>query len=290
MSQFDTQLFQSFSDAMPYGVCFVDLQGKIIYWNKAAETFTGYMGQEVLGRTYRGDLLVHCKDTSRCTEEQCPVAEVLHDGNAVMADLFLRHKDGHRVPVRVFAFPLRNDIGELKGVGEFFDPNQLSHEKPVWGGQSDREFEMATGLPAVEQSLEQMQTLLHSRSASSSALFLIEMTEQQLFLKHRGSAMLHQSKRVLAKTVAGLLPPRSFVGCWSNWRLIAIVPECGSEELEKLKLILAEVGSSCAVKWWGDRVTIRMRAAAMFLDASQSVAALIEELEQDLKSATDGKE
>jgi hypothetical protein len=138
--------------------------------------------------------------------------------------------------------------------------------------------------------MEQVQTLLHSRSASSSALFLIEMAEQQLFLQHRGAAMLHQATRVLAKTVAGLLPSRNFVGCWSNWRLIAIVPECEPKALEKLKLTMAGLGSACAVKWWGDRVAIRMRAAARYLNATQSVDSLIEELEQDLKIATETKE
>jgi hypothetical protein len=204
----------------------------------------------------------------------------------VAADLFLRHKDGHRIPVHVFAFPLRDARGEIKGVGEILDPSQGKQESTGWGGHSDREFEMATGLPAVEESREQLQTLLGSRSASSSALILIEMSEQQAILQHGGAPMLHQAIRVLAKTVAGLLPPRHYVGCWSDWRLIAIVPECRPETLEKLKATLAGVGSSCAVKWWGDRVVVGMRAAARHVDASQTVDALIQDLEQDLKSAT----
>jgi hypothetical protein len=190
----------------------------------------------------------------------------------------------------VFAFPLRDAAGKPRGVGEIFDTSQVKHESPACSGHSDREFEMATGLPAVEESREHVQTALRSRSATSSALFLIEMTEQQSIMHHGGSAMLHQSIRVLAKTVAGLLPPRNFVGCWSSWRLIAIVPECEPEALEKLKFNLAGVGSSCAVKWWGDRVTIGMRATARYFDPSQTVDALIEQLEQDLKSATDRKE
>jgi len=38
---------------------------------------------------------------------------------------------------------------------------------------------MATGLPAIEESREQLQTLLRTRAASTSVLFLIEMSEQQ---------------------------------------------------------------------------------------------------------------
>jgi len=290
MSEIDVRLFQSFSDAAPFGVCLVDIQGKIIYWNAGAESVTGYLGHEVLGRAYRGDLLIHCTGRYGSTEVQCPVTEVLRDGRAVAADLFLLHKDGHRMPVRVSAFPLRDAMGEMRGVGEILDSNQVKQGSPGWAGHSEREFEMATGLPAVGESRDQIQSVLRSRSASSSALILIEMSEEQAIMRHGGTALLHQAIRVLAKTIAGLLPSRNYVGCWSDWRLIAIVPECKPETLEKLESTLAGVGSSCAVKWWGDRVVVGMRAAAAYVDQSQTVDALIEGLEQQLTHATDRKE
>jgi PAS domain S-box-containing protein len=290
MTDMEAQLFQSFSDAMPFGVCLVDLQGKIIYWNAAAEGITGYLRHEVLGRAYRGDLLIRCEGASASTETQCPVVEVLRDGRAVAASLSLRHKDGHRTPIHVYAFPLRDSMGEMLGVGEIFDPPQGKQEGAEWVRHTDREFEMATGLPSVEESREQLHALLRSRAAPSSVLMLIEMSEQQAILQHGGAPMLHQAIRVLAKTVAGLLPPRHYVGCWTDWRLIAIVPECGAEALETLQATLAGVGSACAVKWWGDRVVVGMRAAARHVDSSQTADELIRALEQELKNAGGGKE
>lgn len=290
MSEIEAQLFRSFSDAMPYGVCLVDLHSKIIYWNAAAEEITGYLGHEVLGRAYRGDLLIHCEGTDARAEVQCPVMEVLRDGRPVAAGLFLLHKLGHRMPIHVLAFPLRDSMGEMRGVGEIFDPSHGSREGPAWGGRSDREFEMATGLPAVAESWQHLRTLLQSQSASSSALVLIAMSEQRAILQHGGTAMLHQALRALAKTIAGLLPAHHFVGCWSDWKLIAIVPECKAETIEPLRSTLAGVGSSCAVKWWGDRLVIGTRAAACLVDPSQTVDALMQRLEQDLKSIANGEE
>ena len=290
MTQLQAQLFESFCDTMPYGVCLVDLQGKITYWNVAAEGITGYFGQEVLGRIYRGDLLVNCERGKTNAELQCPVMEVLRDGRAVAADLFLRHKNGHRIPIHVSAFPLRDSKGEMRGAGEIFDPAPTNPKNPGWAGHSEREFEMATGLASAEESKEQLQSLLRSPSASSTALVLIEMSEQEAILQHGGTAMLHQAIRVLAKTVAGLLPSKHFVGCWSDWRLIAIVPDCRAEALERLKVMIAGVGSSCAVKWWGDRVVVGMRAATCYVDSLKNVDALLLGLEQDLKCVADEKE
>lgn len=288
MSEIGAELFRSFSDAMPYGACLVDMHGKIVYWNAAAESTTGYLGAEVLGRVYRGDLLVHCEGKKGCAEVRCPVIDVMRDGKPVMSDLFLRHKKGHRIPVRVFAFPLRDAAGEIQGVGELFDPTHGSQEASGWVGHSDHEFEMATGLPAVEESQRQLKSL--KGATSSPALILIQMSEQHSMMQHGGTAMLHQAIRVLAKTVSGLLPQRHYVGCWNDWRLIAIVPDCKDEALERLQSTLAGVGSSCAVKWWGDRVEVGIRAVAGNIDSSKTVDALVQELEQDLTSATDRKE
>jgi PAS domain S-box-containing protein len=289
MSEIESHLFKSFNDAMPYGACLVDLQGKIFYWNVAAEKISGYLGAEVLGRAYRGDLLVQCEGKKPCAQVQCPVIDVLRDGKPVTSDLFLRHKEGHRLPVRVSAFSLRDADGTVKGVGEIFSPTQREPETHGWAGHSDRDFEMATGLPAVDESREQLQTMLQSQVASSSALILIEMSEQHTIMQHGGAAMLHQAIRVLGKTVTGLMPPRHYVGCWTDWRLIALLPDCKPEALEKLKLTLSSVGSSCAVKWWGDRVVVGIRAAGRIVDSSKTVDTLIQELDQDLKSATDGE-
>jgi hypothetical protein len=121
-------------------------------------------------------------------------------------------------------------------------------------------------------------------------VILIEMSEQHAILQHGGTALLHQAIRVLAKTVAGLLPPHHYVGCWSDWRLVAIAPECKLEILDALKSKLAGVGSSCAVKWWGDRSVVWIRAAGRLADSSQTADALIHRLEQELKNTTEGNE
>ena len=289
MSEIDAQLFRSFSDGMPYGVCLMDVQSKIIYWNGAAEEITGYMGHEVLGRAYREDLLIHC-GRSNGAEVQYPVTEVLREGRSVAAGLFLRHKLGHLMPIHVLAFPLRNSMGEMRGVGEILDPSHGSRENLAWGGRSDREFEIATGLPAVAECRQHLHLLMQSQSASASALILVEMSEQRAILQHGGTAMLHQALRTVAKTIAGLLPAHHFVGCWNDWRLLAIVPDCKPDGIETLRSILAGVGSACAVKWWGDRLVVETRAAARLVDPSKTVDAIIQSLEQDLKNIADREE
>ncbi|MDR3764356.1 MAG: PAS domain-containing protein [Acidobacteriota bacterium] len=281
MPEVVSDLFRSFASALPLAACLVDAQAHVVFWNAAAEALTGYQSHDVLGREYRSDLLIHLREGHGGTETVCPVREVLRNGGSVMAELFLRHKDGHRMPVQAYAFALRGPEGEVLGAGQVFTEAAQSAAEAPKLAHTDREFEWATGLPAFEA------TRAHLRAIDSdSALILIEMSQQQYILQHGGALLLHQAIRVLARTVNGLLPPHHFLGCWSDGRLLAVVPGCSSAALDELKERLAAVGSGCAVKWWGDRIAIGIRAAAHLLQPPLTAIELLPALERELAAAS----
>ncbi len=109
------------------GVYFVDLDRRILYWNKAAEEISGFAAEEVLGRRCRDNVLNHCDDagTILCGN-QCPLQSTMCDGRQREAHVYLHHKDGHRKPVRVRAAPLRDAQGAVIGAVEVFhDDSEL---------------------------------------------------------------------------------------------------------------------------------------------------------------------
>ena len=53
----NAEVFRSALESMQAGVCVVDHDRKIRYWNEGAEKITGYLRQEVLGR-FCGDILL----------------------------------------------------------------------------------------------------------------------------------------------------------------------------------------------------------------------------------------
>jgi PAS domain S-box-containing protein len=284
MSDVEIQLLQSFCDAVPVGVCLIDLRGKIVQWNRAAECISGYSGSEVLGKVYRGDLLVRSAANPSTFEKRSPLTEVLREGKPQECVLYLRHRLGNLLNVHVQAFALRDAMGVLTGAGEIFS-TQDSPVRPA--GRSDHEFEVATGLAAVEETRLELEKVLTSQSASSAAVILIDLPELDALLHHGGSGMLHQAIRVLAKTVSGVMPPRHRVGCWNDWKLIAIAQDCPPETLKELMITLRGIGSSCAVKWWGDRVEIAIRAVACNGDSTKTVDEIMQELEQKIASGSD---
>jgi len=103
------------------GIYFLDRNRKITYWNKGAVTITGYSAAEVIGRGCSDNILVHIdQQGNQLCCEQCPAAKALVDGQRHEAEVFLRHKQGYRLPVRTCIDPIVNSDGEIIGAVELF--------------------------------------------------------------------------------------------------------------------------------------------------------------------------
>jgi diguanylate cyclase (GGDEF)-like protein/PAS domain S-box-containing protein len=118
--------YHAILDNLYDGVYFVDRDRKITYWNKGAERISGYTAGEVVGRRCSDNILMHVDNhgTPLC-RDLCPLAATLLDGSERKADVYLRHKDGHRVSVNIRITPLRNEAGQIMGGVEVFTDNSL---------------------------------------------------------------------------------------------------------------------------------------------------------------------
>jgi diguanylate cyclase (GGDEF)-like protein/PAS domain S-box-containing protein len=111
-------------DSLHDGVYFVDRKRRITSWNHGAETLTGFPGEEVIGKPCSDNVLNHVDGEGRALcRDACPLAATMLDGLHREVEVFLHHKDGHRIPVRVRAFPVRDGEGEIIGAVESFGDN-----------------------------------------------------------------------------------------------------------------------------------------------------------------------
>ncbi|GEM_PF-2512779 len=112
------------------GLYLVDLQRKIHYWNRAAERITGFARDEVMGTSCADDVLVHVTaDGCSLCRSGCPLSAVMDDGEPREAEVFLHHKQGHRLPVSVRVSPLRDIEGNITGGIELF--SDISHREAL---------------------------------------------------------------------------------------------------------------------------------------------------------------
>jgi PAS domain S-box-containing protein len=98
-------------DAVGQSVIATDLEGKVIYWNKAAEELYGWSAGEALGRILR-DMTVPDKLLARAEE----IESELRAGRTSSTEMLLRRKDGSHVPVFGTATPIFDERGNLEGM------------------------------------------------------------------------------------------------------------------------------------------------------------------------------
>lgn len=118
---FNDALYKQLLDHVHDGVYFLDLHRTILYWNKGAERITGYSAQEVLGSSCADNVLVHIDDHGQdLCQGFCPVMMTMADTQDRHADVYLHHKNGHRVPVAVRVTPIHDEHGAVVGCLETF--------------------------------------------------------------------------------------------------------------------------------------------------------------------------
>ncbi|SCX80141.1 sensor domain-containing diguanylate cyclase [Desulfoluna spongiiphila] len=113
--------FPKIVDNIHDGLYIVDKNRAITFWNKAAERITGYAAGEVLGKKCSENILTHLdgKGNKLCTG-RCPLEKTMADKKMREADIFLHHKNGHRIPVSVRVSTLNDTAGNVIGGIELF--------------------------------------------------------------------------------------------------------------------------------------------------------------------------
>jgi diguanylate cyclase (GGDEF)-like protein/PAS domain S-box-containing protein len=152
-------------EAVGQSVVATDLEGKVLYWNRAAQEIYGWSSEEALGRSLR-DLTV-CEESLEKVEE---VRSVLRAGRAWSGETLLRRKDGSHVPVLGTASPLFDDRGSL--VGMIGVSTDISERKTLEAELERRaSHDPLTGLPnrpafvdRLEQALQRTRRRKNSRN------------------------------------------------------------------------------------------------------------------------------
>jgi PAS domain S-box-containing protein len=92
-----------------------DGEGRITFFNKAAEEITGFLGEEAIGR--------YCYEIFRADicQSRCVLKEVLKTEKEIInLPVTILNKTGKRIPISISAAVLRDEKGEILGGVETF--------------------------------------------------------------------------------------------------------------------------------------------------------------------------
>jgi diguanylate cyclase (GGDEF)-like protein len=277
-------VFREVLEHLPTAVYFVDAEEKIRFWNDGAEKITGYLRQDVVGRFCRENILStrtpgvvehsapaqplpaeqalpHAGDTATPVSPS-PFLKALRDGHVSEAEMFLHHHDGHRIPVRLRAIPIRDDNGTVIGVVETFD---ASIGNTDWDRRLNRlsrygALDEPTGVLSASVMQTQLQKGLEmfEKHRLPLSILLVEIKQFEQLINKFGPLVVSAALRATAQTIESFIRPSDFIGRWDEYRLLVILTECSPFELPAVINKLKTRAGPIELRWWGDYMALAL--------------------------------
>jgi diguanylate cyclase (GGDEF)-like protein/PAS domain S-box-containing protein len=235
------EFFQELLENLHDGVYFVDPQRKITYWNKGAERISGYGASEVVNSRCFDNILRHVDDAgTRLCEHGCPLSSTLADGETREADVYLHHKEGHRVPVRVRVSPIRDRAGRITGAVEVFSENSAT----VAALQRIRELQAMAYVDPLTGLASRVFTEITLRARLKEkerygwpfGVLFVDVDGLKSINDRHGHGAGDRVLATVARTLAGTLRSFDLVGRWGGDEFLVLVVNADERSLR----ILAE--------------------------------------------------
>ena len=235
----DRGSFQSMIDNLYDGLYFVDQNRTITYWNKAAARISGFSAAEVLGKSCFDNILNHVDSAgNQLCFGGCPLERTIADAQPREGEVYLHHKDGHRIPVSVRVSVLTNDAGEVIGGIELFSDisnrsaNELRLKELEQMARLDRLTQLANR-NHLETEL-QMRFEEKKRYHVSFGVLFMDIDHFKNFNDTYGHAVGDEVLKYVAKTFVKNSRPFDLYGRWGGEEFLGIIRNITARDLENL--------------------------------------------------------
>jgi len=277
-------LQEALLDQLEDGIYVVDRERRILFWNSAAERISGYMEHEVTGQFCQNGLLMHCDADGRILcGERCPLAAVMHDGVPRECEVFLRHREGHRVPVQVRSRPLYDPHGVTIGAVEIFREAAALTGGGVRSPQAFGCWDQTTGAATREygemrfwQAMDAFEKFEIPLGWLRISLECAEGLEQRC-----GQDGVTSALKKIAATLSHNVGSFDVVTRWSETEFRIEAHGCSWPELAGMARKLVALAETSSVVFYDSRFPLRISVAAAMAergDTLQSLEARLSEL------------
>jgi PAS domain S-box-containing protein/diguanylate cyclase (GGDEF)-like protein len=284
--ELDLSCYRAILESLPVGVYVLDRERKILLWNDGAERITGYLRQEVIGRYCQDNLLMHCDLTYQCLcEDECPLVRTMQDGRTRDAQLFLRHKNGERVPVRLRSVPLRSPSGSIIGAVDTFDEQHPADQRVHPNARAvENHVERLTGISDHESAASYLEACVRDFAGDRVpfSVLRIAIDDMNAFRKAHGAVAADRIVQMVAASLSKNLRAGDIAGHWAEDRFIAILLDCVPASLAHIAGNLKALIETAAIPWWGDRLCVTISAGGATVRPEDTADSLLARSEDAL--------
>jgi diguanylate cyclase (GGDEF)-like protein/PAS domain S-box-containing protein len=274
------------------GLYLVDLNRKILYWNKAAERISGFKAREVVGKSCSDDILTHVDGAGRCLcTGDCPLGDTMKDGVLREAEVFMHHKDGYRVPVSVRTSPLKDRDGNVIGGVELF--TDISHY--LFNQLRIEELETLALLDNLTQlsNRHYLEQELHSRFEEKKRLnvpfgvLFIDIDHFKKFNDTYGHHVGDNVLRFVSETFQINCRPFDLYGRWGGEEFVGIIRNVSNEQLEVIGNRIRVLIENSYIIHEQKKLHVTVSVGATLVNADDTIDSLIKRADALLYKSKD---
>jgi diguanylate cyclase (GGDEF)-like protein/PAS domain S-box-containing protein len=225
----DTSFYKALVENLFDGVYFVDTDNRITFWNKGAERITGYAENEVKGSRCSDNILRHIDDSgNELCINGCPLAATRGDGIMREVNVYLHHKEGHRVPVSVRVSPMYDSDGRITGAVEIFSDNSKHRQiiTELESLKSEVYLDSLTEIGNRKYALERLQNRMNEFRAFNIpfGILFIDVDKFKSVNDNYGHDAGDLVLKMTARTAANLMRKVDVIARWGGEEFVAIIP------------------------------------------------------------------
>lgn len=287
--------FEQIIENLHDGLYLTDSRRIITYWNKAAETISGFAAEEVVGKACAFNVLTHvdAEGHSLCSAG-CPLAGAMSDGKPRRLDMYLHHKAGHRIPVSVRVTALAGKDGRPAGAIELF--SDISHQ--AVNDLRVKELEKLALLDRLTQLANRtyVEQEIHrrfeenKRDGLSFGLVFIDIDHFKKFNDAHGHDVGDLVLKFVANTFVANARPFDLYGRWGGEEFIGILRNVGAAELETASNRLRSMIANAYLMHGDQRLHVTISMGATLGRSDDTLESIVKRADRLLyQSKADGR-
>jgi PAS domain S-box-containing protein/diguanylate cyclase (GGDEF)-like protein len=280
------KFFRILLNQLSDGVFFVDRDRTILYWNLGAERISGCLAKEMIGKKCSEDLLNHIDAQGvKLCEGNCPMLQTLSDGREREAELYLQHRDGHRVPVLVQVLAIRDSKDRIAGAVQIFRDNsqKVMFQERIQKLEKSTLFDPDTGLgnrQYIENHLKGKLEKLKRYPDPFGVLCLgIDGFEQLNAPGHRSKL---DAVKMLGRILTHNTRPFDTLGYLGDGKFLALIDNVEETQLFSIAKKFCFLAEHSSVLTQGSEVPVTISIAGRAADPETTMEILLQSLEKKL--------
>jgi len=262
------------------GLYLVDKDRIITYWNKAAERISGFTAADVVGKSCADNILTHIDiDGNNLCENMCPLLATIEDRAPREAQIYMHHKNGHRIPISVRVTILTDENNDVIGAIELFTDisNQAANELRVKELEKMALLDNLTQLANRNYITKEILNRLEEKKRFDMpfGVLFIDIDHFKNFNDLYGHDVGDMVLKFIANTFVANARPFDFYGRWGGEEFIGIIRNVTGENLESMGNRLRSLIEKSYIMHENKRLFVTVSIGATLVNEKDNIDTLI---------------